>query len=248
MGCTDRQNRGLGPIDGDGLRLRVYSSQSFLLSLRGRKAPSFTTNTPPSPGSQGKAKVEGGVGGVGGFDLLANATTPTQSMQDRQIHVIFEGPRPWGHARGLQRVPLSSQPPRSRQKGAPSPRRPRRLLWLSQHLRRSPCLPPIHPPSFSSSSPPSTPYSQPPVSSLLPAPLVALGVRSPASRGVGRKQSKGTATGDSPSPQKPPPTPDTQPQTHNPYEPPSCSCLLVGSDTARPGVCSTYCRPPPPDH
>ena len=66
VGCTDRQNRGLGPIDGDGLRLRVYSSQSFLLSLRGRKAPSFTTNTPPSPGSQGKAKVEGGVGGWGG--------------------------------------------------------------------------------------------------------------------------------------------------------------------------------------
>lgn len=62
-GCTDRQNWGLGPVDGDGLRLRVYSSQSFLLSLRGRKAPSFTTNTPPTPGSQGKAKVEGGGGG-----------------------------------------------------------------------------------------------------------------------------------------------------------------------------------------
>lgn len=63
-GCTDRQNWGLGPVDGDGLRLRVYSSQSFLLYLRGRKAPSFTTNTPPpTPGSQGKAKVEGGGGG-----------------------------------------------------------------------------------------------------------------------------------------------------------------------------------------
>lgn len=62
-GCTDRQNWGLGPVNGDGLRLRVYSSQSFLLSLRGRKAPSFTTNTPPTPGSQGKAKVEGGGGG-----------------------------------------------------------------------------------------------------------------------------------------------------------------------------------------
>ena len=37
------------PIDGEGLRLRVYSIRSFLLSLRGRKAPSFTARTPPPP-------------------------------------------------------------------------------------------------------------------------------------------------------------------------------------------------------
>lgn len=79
------------PINGEGLRLRVYS----IRSLRGRKAPSFTASTPPTPGSQHQAKVEGA---TGGFDLLADTTTPTQSMQDRQIHVIFAECCPWGHA------------------------------------------------------------------------------------------------------------------------------------------------------
>ena len=53
------------PIDGEGLRLRVYSIRSFLLSLRGRKAPSFTARTPPAPDSQRQTKVEGaGVGAL----------------------------------------------------------------------------------------------------------------------------------------------------------------------------------------
>lgn len=69
-------------------------------------------------------------------------------------------------------------------------------LWLSQH--RSPCLPPTHPPS--SSSPHSTPCP-----SLLSPPSSQrhwwlAGSEALALQGVSTRRSKGTATGDSPSP------------------------------------------------
>lgn len=164
-------------------------------------------------------------------------------MQDRQIHVIFAECCPWGHVGAGGWSTPSSQPPQSRQKGALSPQRPR--LWLSQH--RSPCLPPTHPPS------PSSPHSTP-CPSLLSPPASQLhwwlaGSEAFALQGVSRRRNKGTATGDGPSPPKPPLYP--QSQTPKPCELPGCSCLLLlpsGSiQHYWPGVCFTPHRSLPPE-
>lgn len=221
-GCANHENQGLGPVDGEGLRLRACPSQSVLLSVRGREAlrlhhqPPFPPKDPTTTGSQPKDKTGGG-----GYNLLAKAARPTQSMQDRQIHVIFGGSRRSGQARSLHTAPLSSQPSRSRQKAALR-MRPLLLQPASVGPLALPpflLLPPLHP--------------LVPASSLLPPSrlrwwLVAGGVggQKPCFAGgvkeTGQRDSywrQPPHTGDKPSPSTLH-SPHTHLQTYNPGEPP----------------------------
>lgn len=157
-------------------------------------------------------------------------------MQDRQIHVIFGGSCPRGHAQALQKVPLVSQLPKSRQKGA---RSLWRLLWLSQHLSaaRPACLPPTHPPS------PPPPPTPPPGPSLQSPPSSQRhwwlwGVSEAL---LCKGWEGGRAKGQPLPPEATPPDTTLHP---NPSHQAS-ACLLVCSDPARAGVHSTYSRPPP---